>query len=724
MSKSFTTQTNFAFPSLNIKDSEKDESWHKKYVQAIVFNSLNSAYDFDNKVMNDCYNFYQGMQGGDEFEFLQNAEDGEVLPAQWINYNKIKVKIDLLLGELSEKGYQLNVKAINKEAKVRKLEAKEQMRITMRLQELSKDLEERYGLPLQNGQPVPEDEEELEEQFENYKEETEIVIDAALKFLAKRNNWDYERLAMFRDILIAGKCFAKSEIINDVPKIRRIDPRYMIYDKHVTDDYLSDATYYGEVRYMSISDAVDQFNLDKKELDEVYTAFKNSENGVNLRNRIGDFQALTNSSLEWFTKEDKEMRVLVISGTWKDTKPYNHKISKDKYGGEHVKFVGGKEGKDTKKARVDIWRQGTLIGGVLLKEWGEIPNQNRNIDNLSYTDSPYFGLIPNYLQYRGVSKVDQLKGLQKLKDITMYNIQLQMARAGAKGFVYDTSQTPEGWDVHTVIKYLKTVGIAFIDSAKDGIPAGFNQFQQIDLSLSSSVNQYLEISQMIDREMDAISGINEARQGIVQNSSQAVGVTQSALLQSNLSTASYFRSFNRFSSHLWTHQAGLVKIAWENNETFAPIIGDVGIDFLSTAVDIELDDYGVFIEETPPMLDDIQSFQQLVMAALQAGQLGFVEAMKLLQEKDIVQAVRKLERTMKKKELEALKQQQMQMQQEQQAAQAQQQAQAQAAAQQAQQEQAGKLELEERKSAGDIRKELIKGKMNMGAKRIDMLNKQ
>lgn len=713
----------FSFPSISIKDSKKDEDWHRKYVQAIVFNSVNSSYDFDYNTMNEAYNFYQGLQGGDEFEYLQNAEDGEVLPAKWINYNKIKVKIDLLLGELMEKGYDLSVKALNKEAKVRKLQEKERLRVLMRLQDTAKSLEEMYGLPMQSGEDIPEDEEALEEKFENLKEETEVVMEAAIKFLAKRNNWDYERLAMFRDLMIAGRCFAKSEIINDVPVIRRVDPRFMIFDRHVQDDFLTDATYYGEVRYMSITEACDHYNLSREELMTAYDTYKRNQATDILRSRIADFSILRDSSLDFFTEQDRELRVLVLSAVWKDTKAYNHKYSKDKYGGEHIKYVGEKEGKDVEKKRIDIWRKGTLIGGVILKDWGEIENQTRNIDNLSYTESPYHGLIPNYLQFRSVSKVDQLKGLQNLKNITMYNIQLQMARAGSKGFVYDVSQTPEGWDVHNVMKYLKTVGIAFIDSQKDGIPHNFNQFQQIDLSLSASVTQYLEISMMVDREMDAISGINEARQGIVQNSSQAVGVTQSALLQSNLSTASYFRQFNRYSSNLWTHQAGLVKIAWENNEVFAPIIGDTGIDFLSSTVDLDLDDYGVFVEETPPLLDDLQSFQQIVMAALQAGQVDFVAAIKLLQEKDVTQAVRRFEREIRKREREQIQQQQMMAMQEQQAQQQAQQAQTQAQSQDKMAELRGKLELQDRKSAGDIQKEMIKGKVDLAGKNIDSLAK-
>jgi hypothetical protein len=240
-----------------------------------------------------------------------------------------------------------------------------------------------------------------------------------------------------------------------------------------------------------------------------------------------------------------------------------------------------------------------------------------------------------------------------------------MARAGSAGFVYDVSQCPDDWDVDTVIKYLKTVGIAFINSKQSGTPSQFNQFQAFDLSLSSSVTNYLELSRWIDEEMDSVFGVNEARQGVVQGASQAVGVTRSALLQSSLTTAPYFKLFDQFGSKVWNHQAKLVKIAWANKERFAPIIGDTGIDFLTEDVDLDLDDYGVFVSQTPKLLDDLNNLQQIIMAALQAGQLSFPQALSLLKEKDVMSGIRKFEKIAAEQEKAAQEQQLQQMQMEQ-----------------------------------------------------------
>jgi hypothetical protein len=721
----------YQLPDINVPDSEKKEEWHKQYVQSIVHRSLNGSYDLSSNAMNEAYNFYLGTQNDQSFEFLRTAEDGDSLPAQWINYNKIKVKIDLLLGEISKKGYEVIVKSINRDAKMRKLDMKEDSRVDMRMQGLASQLGE-GGLPLEQEGFLAKDEAELDEYYNyDYKEKAEIIMHFMLKGILTASHWDYQRIALFRDLLIAGRCFIKNEVVNGMPKTRRIDPRFMIFDTACQDDFLTDATYFGEIRYMNMAECASQYGLTRKELQEAYGAWQeynqNIGSGTNYARggRIGNFSnefgIARGSSLGLFRNQGGELRVLVTSATWCDYKDMTYKKSKDSYGNEHIKKVSTsvQDNDNIKKINIKIWRQGTLIGGKFLKGWGEVKNQNRDVDNFATTDCPYRGLIPNFINGASVSKVDQLKGLQSLKDVTMFNIQLAMARAGAKGFVYDVSQVPDEWDIHNVIKYLKTTGIAFIDSRKDGLPSNFNQFSPIDMTLSASVAQYLDISRMIDAEMDSISGINEARQGQISSANQAVGVTQSSLFQSNLATETFFQFFAQFAGGVFTHLAGLGKIAWADKDRFAGIVGDSGINFLKEDVDLDLNDYGVKISEIPAILDDMQSFQGMVQAALQSGQVDFISAVKLMREKDIVQGVLRLERDIEKQQEKQQQAQQAEMQAQQQMAQQQNEAEMQKEQAKAEADAQTKLAVEQAKGQNKQKEEVIKGKFDMAGNKMD-----
>jgi hypothetical protein len=268
---------------------------------------------------------------------------------------------------------------------------------------------------------------------------------------------------------------------------------------------------------------------------------------------------------------------------------------------------------------------------------------------------------------------------------------------------------------------MKIAGIMIIDSSADG--AGqHNQFKDFDQTLSDSVNRYIEISMLMDREMDAISGINEARQGLVQRASQAVGVTNSALVQSNLSTAMYADMFSKFFSKAMQVQAGLAKIAWAGKEKFAPIIGDVGVNFLEVDLDLDLDDYNVFIEDTPAILADQQIFYQLIMTAIQSRAISLSTAIKLFMEKDIDESVAILDAELARAEQAQVGQQeQLMMEEQENRAAEQQQAQQANQAKMASQQMADEADLKKIIAQGrlDLQQGLMTFKKDMALKRMD-----
>lgn len=692
-----SSNISIGFPSELVSDSKKDKAWHQQAVEAITNRSLNQNYNINYIAMNEAVNFFQSLESGQEYKFLQQSEDGETLPAVWLHLNRIQPKLKIVLGEFVEKGYDISVRAINKEAVSRRLKEKDRLLMEMRMRPYAEQLEQSMGLPFTTNEQLPEDEEDLEDYIRvNYKEVSEFVMESALKWLSKKFNWDYTRFALFRDILIMGKAFVKVEIVDGLPIIRRIDPRLMIYDTNATDDFLSDSTFFGEVRYMSLADAAEQYGLTKEEQKEV-SEESNSPKSNSLSTSINKDSLLTrDNQIVYFKQDGGELRTLVVTAYWQDTKSFNHKESVDNYGNTHLKKVKDTEnGDEIIKKRIKIWRKGTLIGGKVLKDWGEMEDMARDVDSLAHTHPPYMACLPYYLNGTTVSMTQLLMPLQNLKNITMYNLQVAMARAGAKGITFDVSQIPEGMDVDQVIKYLKVVGILLIDSKKDGVPSNFNQFQSYDMTISDSIIRYIDIMNRVDSEMDAITGINEARQGIVQNASQAVGVTQSALFQSNLSTSTLFKLFQLFASKAFDQQARLVKIAWAGKEKFAAIIGDTGVDFLQEDIELDLNDYGVFVEEIPKLIDDMNVFREFIMAALQSGSVDFGAALDLMMEKDVKVAARKFKKVLAKKERDKMMQEQAMQEQ-------------QLAAQQAMQEQ--QLAAQERLGQQKMDLENIRGK--------------
>lgn len=718
------SSTTFNFPDPNIPDGKKDRDYHKQYVEAILYRTSESGYDIYYQTMNESYEFFNGTNTGQEFEFLQSAEDGDVLPAEWINFNKIRTKVKLLIGELVAKGYDIDVRTINKDAVIRKKVYADEMYIDMKMAPIAKDIETRYNMPMGYNPQMPQNDEEYNEYFDEFKEDAEFVMEEILKALQVKSRWSYERIALFRDLIITGRCFVKSEIVNGMPVVSRIDPRYVVFDLNATDDYLSDASYWAELRYMNFADAAMKHSLSKKEVQESYNSY-NTAGKFNRAESQAWNQIIEGSRLKYYKPDKGELRVLVVTAYWSDVKRDRQKVSKDKYGQEHIKTlrddekVRKRDEESIQNQTYKVWRKGTLIGHDIFKDWGVAENLVKSVDNLYEADCPYKGYVQDFVNRQGISIVQQLKGLQKLKDIALYNLQLDIARAGAKGFVYDVSQIPEGWDISNVLKYAKVTGIVFVDTKKDGVPSTFNQFPPIDQTLSDSITKYIEVSYFIDQEMDKISGINDARQGQVASASQAVGVTQSALLQSNLITAPMFDGFMQFSSHVWNHQAGLAKYTWKDKEKWSTLLGISNIDLVDDDLDLDLNDYSVNIVSRPAILDDAQMFMQLVMAALQSQSIEPEDAMDLLREKDLTVAIRKFKKIKAKREQARMQQEMAMQQQQQQAAMAQQQQQAQANAAMMQGKQQGDQAIQDMKNQGTIDNTMAKGRIDLLGKKFD-----
>ncbi len=635
------------YPDITLPDSKKDEQWHKDFIKGIINDAVDGRYEFSYRTMQESYDFYDGTQTTEETNFLQESDNGDTLPAIWINYNKIRVKVDTLIGELSAKGFQVQAKAINKDAIAEKLKVRNEKLGKMNIKSDLEELEFASGLPTAPVENLPETEEELDDFMSMvYKGKSELVMESALRYLIRKYKWEMVRIDVYKDLIITGRCFVKTEILNGLPSYRRIDPRNMVFDENSKDDFLSDGTRFGEIQYLPLADARHIYNLTKKEVEEIKTTGSSEVNSF-----------LNNSSettLEYVTGSGSDMKVLVFHAEWLDNKRLKRKKSVDKFGNEHYKKVKDNyKGKDCVQKDIKAWRKGSLIGGCVVRNFGFRENMPRSVDDIYDTKPSYSSLCHSFSNGKTISKVDLMKGLQKFKNIALYNMQLAMNRAGSKGFMYDISMIPEGWNMEEVLYYLKTSGIGVYNSKKDGIQSPGQAFNEFDMTLSQSIGQYITFSRMIDEEMNAVSGINAERMGNTP-ASQAVGVTQSAITSSQTSTEPMFAAFNAFSEDVMNNLAGLVKITYgHDKEIFAPLIGDAGFDFIKNDVDLHLQDYGVFIEVIPPMLSETKQFQDMLSAAIQSKQIEISDALDFIRDsKDVDFAIRKLKRIISKRERE------------------------------------------------------------------------
>jgi len=638
------------FPDLWVPDKDKQEDYHKRAVMSILgqtvstgfIPNLYTAMDMSMRFYNSDYDL------SDKFDFMERDYNGRSLPALWINYNKIRSKINLLEGEMTQRPLVPHCKTVNKDAATRKMKRRASIITNNIMFEVAKELDpEGELIPEVKRDFVPHSEEELDLFMQSsYKENVERVAERILEKDFERLRYRLLRLSLWRDILITGRAIVKHEMVNNKPNLRRIDPRYAIVDPYCFDDMLSDASFVGEWRYAPLAEAAQDYGLSLEELDELR---KDTNTWI--------WGGYTNGSTKFmlpFMQENAQWKTLVFYAEWKDIKQMRCKVTVDKYGNEHVKFLNkddkgtlsNKEqiaGSKVETRNIETVRKATLVGGSILKEWGEMDNQVRtSVDDVASTQFSYTFVSPQYVNFRSVSKVEEISALQEFKDLIMYTIQTEMSTAGRKGFVYDTRYKPDNLSVQDVLYFLKVAGIAFTDSGKEAVPPSGNPFPVIDNSLTDAISKYMELSNYVDLEMDRISGINDARQGF-QKPSTLVGVNQMSLVQSSLITEPLFAAFRTFENVTLQKYVNFVKTTWSfTKELYATAVGELGVNMFEIDEDFELQDYSIYIDsEGGGIMSDRSKFEQMVMAAVQQGGLGMDEALVLLYEPNLKDGVKK-----------------------------------------------------------------------------------
>lgn len=651
------------FPKQLLLDSEKTEEWCEAMIDAIMSTMNTDDSPLVHSRLDDIrnYNIYNGHVDVDEYRYV-TEQYGAAYPAKLVNYPIISPKIDLLMGEDLTRPINKKISTINKEAAVRKIDAKLAIEIKKLIKNQIEEMKQMAPADLHikmDDVPMPDDVEKY--MMYNYKEAVEEVVEDGLDYIINKYNLKDVFKTAFRDLLVTSKEFYKVYIKNGDPYVRRVDPRNVIYDTNSESDYLDDAQWIGEERWLSINEVLDEYSEELSKED----VFIIEEMGRVSSSRAAE---VYNQDFEWLDWNDVSgTRVRVVSCEWKSIKPLKFKVSENKFDPTRpFKKVVPDNYKKKKGDHIetryidDIW-EGTKIGGKVLVNCRRRPNQVRSVDDYASTPLSYVGVIRNNSTGRPQSLVDLLHNIQMLYNITMYNIELAMARSGGKAVVYDVSQLPTniGMDIQDVMYHLKNDGIIPINSKDEGNQmASFNQFQQIDFTISQSISQLFNLKLMLEETAGQISGISRQRAGAI-NTSEYVGNVQRSVQQSALTTETWFFMHNEVKKRVLERTANLMKVAWKSGVKAATILGDGAYKILNVMPkEIALNDYGLFLGDTGKEQQDKQVINQIAQAAMQSGKAGLLDVLKVLKADTATEAEHTLE-----KALEVMNKQQAQQQQ-------------------------------------------------------------
>lgn len=646
---------NSAFPRQKLPLSKKGKKWQEDCVNYIigegnVTSGGNSTSYYGE--LQTYYNLYNSIFDEKDFKSITNpfkVEDG--FPATPHDFNIIRPKVDLLIGEETKRPLNFRVIRTSQEATSEMQEKEKQMilqyieaAITARM---SPEEAQQFQEQLQSGEIMP-PEQIAKYMDKDYKDIVENTAYHSLTYLREKLDLDNEFIKGWKDGLISGREIYYVGVLNAEPYAERVNPICFSYDKSPDLEFIEDGSWCCRKMRMPITEVYDRYydKLEEKDLDKLEEMI-GSTPGRNLGDRspvdMGIQLRIYDNPI--FEGSGKSL-VNVWHCCWKSFKKIFYVTTTDDAGQPQINIVDetyqpvGNEVSIEPDWIIEVW-EGYRAGSDLYFGIQPIEYQHVSIDNPNSQKLPYCGAIYSNTNSKPRSLVSILKPLQYMYIVLWYRLELAIARDKGKVVNMDITQIPKSMNISPAkwMHYLSSVGVNFINPYEEGWnipgreggkPAQFNQITALDLTMSNVIAEYIQLMDKIEDLAGTISGITQQREGAV-SSSEMVGNVERSVVQSSHITEPLFWVHNQCKRRVLNMLLNTAKGAWEETgkQKLQYIFDNGERAFLDITPKFYYEDMDVFVSDTSKDLENIQKLQQLIQPAMQNG-ASLLEAAEIL----------------------------------------------------------------------------------------------
>lgn len=632
--------------------SKKTEDWKKSCVDYIIGKSQGGSRNGNNRTrkeeMQTYYDLYNSIYNEKDLKYVTNPfkqQDG--FPAMAQDYNIIKPKIDLLLGEETKRPFNFRVVRTSEIATSEMQDKAKQMLIdyiqATIMSKLGPEEQARYQQALESGEIMPP--EQIQKYMsKDYKDIAEITAYHSLNYLKNKLNITHEFFKGWKDALIGGEEIYYVGILNGEPCLERINPLYFDYDTETSDlEFIHDAQWCVYEMKLSVTDIYDRYydKLSEKQLNELLDLMSDSaKGGVNpeVRKTSLDYPHIKTHTINGFSTNPFEdgSNISVWHTCWQGFKKIGFVTITDPETGEPVEYVVDETYNVTGMELNVEWKwiietyEGYRAGEDLYFGMGPIEYQFISADNPNAQRLPYTGVIYNNTNSKPRSLVSMMKPLQYMYIVLWYRLELAMARDKGKVVNMDITQIPKSMniDVSKWMHYLSALGVNFINPYEEGWdipgreggkPAQFNQITALDLTMANTINQYIMLMDKIESMLSEISGVSKQREGSI-SSNELVGNVERSVVQSAHITEPWFWTHNQVKREAISMLLNTSKWAWKDNKTnLQYILDDAARAFITLSDSFFYEDYDVFVEDTTKNQQQIDALKNLMQPAMQNG---------------------------------------------------------------------------------------------------------
>lgn len=480
------------FPIQKLPSSKKTQDWKESCVDYIVGRSMGGSRSGNTRTrkeeMQTYYDLYNSIYNEKDLKYVTNPfkqQDG--FPAMAQDYNIVKPKIDLLLGEETKRPFNFKVVRTSEIATSEMQDKAKELLIqyiqATIMSKLSPEEQARYQQALQSGEIMPP--EQIQKYIsKDYKDIAETTAYHSLNYLKNKLNITHEFYKGWKDALIGGEEIYYVGIQNGNPCLERINPIYFDYDTDTSDlEYIHDAQWCVYEMKLSATDIYDRYydKLSEKQLNQLLDMMDDtSKGGFNpeVRKTSFDFPHIKTHSINGFTSNpfDSTNSISVWHCCWQSFRKIAFVTIADPETGEPVDYIVdesyneiGTELNVEWKWIIETW-EGYRAGEDLYFGIGPIEYQFVSADNPNAQRLPYTGVIYNNTNSRPRSLVSMMKPLQYMYIVLWYRLELAMARDKGKVVNMDITQIPKSMniDVAKWMHYLSALGVNFINPYEEG----------------------------------------------------------------------------------------------------------------------------------------------------------------------------------------------------------------------------------------------------------------
>ena len=639
------------FPAQKVPMSKKTKEWKENCVDYIIGHSASSRNGNNRsreEEMQTYYDLYNSIYNEKDLKYVTNPfkqDDG--FPATAQDYNIIKPKIDLLLGEETKRPFNFRVVRTSDIATSNLQDKAKQLLIdyvqASIMSKLGPEEQARYQEALQSGEIMTP--EQIQKYLtKDYKDIAEIAAQHSLNYLKQKLNVTHEFFKGWKDALIAGEEIYYVGVINGEPYVERVNPLSFSYEQSADLEFIHEASWCCRKMNMSATEIYDRFydKMSEKQLNELLDMMDDgTRGGLNpqVRKTSLDYPHIKTRTINGFSSNPFQNadNINVWHCCWKSFKKIGFVTIINPETGVEEEFevdesykVTGREVNVEWTWIIEVW-EGYRVGEDLYIGIQPVEYQHISADNPNSQKLPYTGVVYNNTNSSPRSLVSMMKPLQYMYIVIWYRLELAMARDKGKVVTMDITQIPKSMniDVAKWMHYLGALGVNFVNPYEEGWdipgreggkPSQFNQITALDLTMANTIDQYINLMDKIESMVSEITGVTKQREGAI-SSNELVGNVERSVVQSAHITEPLFWVHNQVKKEVLSMLLNTAKFAWKDSDKrcIHYVLDDATRAFLTLTDDFFYEDMDIFLDDSTKNQQQLEALKQLMQPAMQNG---------------------------------------------------------------------------------------------------------